>query len=153
MQPAGRFAHLQAMCAAVAWYPVRPAPLLVRNPENGRVGLIARSWCERIHRAPVMLLCVIFISSPVLAQDQATVLAKQLSNPVAALISVPFQLNFDQDIGPADEGERWTLNVQPVVPIGLNDDWNLISRTILPVVAQDDIFPGAGSQSGIGDVV
>jgi hypothetical protein len=80
-------------------------------------------------------------------------LALQLSNPVAALISVPLQFNYDQDIGPVDDGDRWQLNVQPVVPFTLNDDWNLISRTILPVVSQSDIFPGAGSQEGIGDVV
>jgi hypothetical protein len=80
-------------------------------------------------------------------------LALQLSNPVAALISVPLQLNYDQDIGPADDGDRWLLNVQPVIPFDLNDDWNLISRTILPVVRQSDIFPGADTQSGIGDVV
>jgi hypothetical protein len=80
-------------------------------------------------------------------------LAMQLSNPVAALISVPLQLNYDQDIGPADDGDRWLLNVQPVVPFDLSDDWNLISRTILPVVRQSDIFPGAGTQTGIGDVV
>lgn len=72
---------------------------------------------------------------------------------MAALISVPLQLNCDGDIGPADRGERWTLNIQPVIPISLNDDWNLISRTIVPVLAQQDIFPGAGSHSGIGDVV
>jgi hypothetical protein len=80
-------------------------------------------------------------------------LAKQLANPVAALISVPFQLNYDQDIGPARGGERWLLNIQPVVPIDLNNEWNLISRTIVPVVWQDEIFPGAGDQFGLGDVV
>jgi hypothetical protein len=80
-------------------------------------------------------------------------LAIQLSNPVAALISVPFQFNYEQKIGSAREGERWLLNVQPVVPFDLNADWNIISRTILPVVWQDEIFPGAGSQSGIGDIV
>ncbi|MCA8963237.1 MAG: transporter [Planctomycetes bacterium] len=85
--------------------------------------------------------------------NDAEALAKKLSNPVAALISVPMQLNYDRDIGPVDDGERWTLNVQPVVPIELNDDWNVISRTILPIVAQDDLFPTAGSQTGIGDVV
>lgn len=79
-------------------------------------------------------------------------LAKQLANPISALISVPFQLNYNQDIGPQDDGDRWTLNIQPVIPFGLNEDWNVISRTILPVVWQEDIFPGAGSQSGIGDV-
>jgi len=77
--------------------------------------------------------------------------AKQLANPIAALISVPFQLNYDEDIGPGD-GERWTLNVQPVVPISLNEDWNVISLTILPLIDQEDI-PAGNDESGIGDVV
>lgn len=80
-------------------------------------------------------------------------LAKQLANPIASLISVPFQLNYDRGIGPLDDGDRYTLNVQPVIPFKLNDNWNLISRTILPVVHQSDIGPGAGSQTGIGDIV
>ena len=83
----------------------------------------------------------------------AAALAKKLSNPVAALISVPFQFNFDGDIGPRREGSRVTLNVQPVVPISLNENWNLISRTIMPVVWQDKIAPGTGSQFGLGDTV
>lgn len=87
------------------------------------------------------------------AEESSAELALKLSNPVAALISVPLQLNYDSDIGPAEDGDRWLLNVQPVVPVSLNDDWNLISRTIVPLVAQDDVLPGAGSQAGLGDVV
>ena len=93
------------------------------------------------------------LASQALAQESAADLAKKLSNPVAALISVPLQLNYDEKIGPTESGKRWLLNVQPVVPISLNEEWNVVSRTILPVVSQKDIFPGAGSQSGIGDIV
>jgi hypothetical protein len=80
-------------------------------------------------------------------------LALQLSNPVASLISVPFQSNFDFGGGPDDEGFRYTLNVQPVVPISISDDANLIVRTIVPVVYQDNLVPGGGSQFGLGDTI
>ena len=82
----------------------------------------------------------------------AEALAKKLSNPVAALISVPFQANYDKDIGPTEDGEKYYVNVQPVVPFTLNEDWNLISRTILPIVHQDDVVPGSGSDNGISDI-
>jgi hypothetical protein len=89
--------------------------------------------------------------------DDAAALALKLANPVAALISVPLQFNFDGAIGSlvGDErqGERISLNVQPVVPIRINSEWNMISRTILPVVWQNNIVPGAGSQFGLGDTV
>jgi len=87
------------------------------------------------------------------AQHDADELAKKLSNPVAALISVPLQLNWDTNIGPEEEGDRFTLNIQPVVPISLTEKWNMISRTILPLIDQSDVVPGAGSQSGTGDTV
>ncbi len=106
-----------------------------------------------------MVMCLFaVVAGPCIAQDDggdssAADLAKQLSNPVASLISVPLQLNYDHDIGPADDGDRFALNIQPVVPLSISEDWNLISRTILPVIDQSDIFPGAGSQTGIGDIV
>ena len=77
-------------------------------------------------------------------------LAKKLSNPVASLISVPFQSNFDFNMG-TGSGWRYTLNIQPVIPIALNPRWNLISRTILPVIHQHNVV-NTGSQSGLGDI-
>lgn len=79
-------------------------------------------------------------------------LAKQLANPVASLISVPFQANWDFGIGPSD-ATRFTLNVQPVIPFSLNDDWNLIVRTILPVIDAESPAPGIDDASGLGDTV
>jgi hypothetical protein len=100
-----------------------------------------------------IVAAAVSLAAPVAAQDNAEVLAKQLANPVASLISVPLQLNWDGDIGPADDGDKYLLNIQPVIPFSIGDDWNLISRTIVPVIHQSDIFPGAGSQSGLGDTV
>jgi len=60
-------------------------------------------------------------------------MAKKLANPLAAMISIPMQLNYDQDFGVEDTGNRFLINVQPVVPISVSENWNLISHTILPV--------------------
>jgi hypothetical protein len=67
------------------------------------------------------------------AEAQAAAIAQKLSNPVASLISVPIQINYDDNYGLNDKGSVWRTNVQPVIPISLNDDWNMISRTIVPV--------------------
>ena len=98
------------------------------------------------------ILKTAFLDSPTIAGEGED-LAKKLSNPIASLISVPVQGNYDWDIGPIDDGERLTINVQPVIPFSLNEDWNLISRTIVPIISQNDLFPGSGDQFGIGDVV
>jgi hypothetical protein len=81
-----------------------------------------------------------------------TDLAKQLSNPVANLVSVPLQFNWDQGVGP-DHDTRMTMNFQPVVPIPLNDNWNLIARWIMPYVAQPRLSDTTVPTSGLSDVV
>jgi hypothetical protein len=79
-------------------------------------------------------------------------LAKKLSNPVANLISVPLQSNWDFDIGPAD-AMRYTLNVQPVIPFSLTRDWNLITRTIVPIIHAESPVEGGDSETGLGDIL
>lgn len=114
----------------------------MRNSTHGLLG----------HIAKIFIIASVFMAPTAFAQSSEE-LAKKLANPIASLISVPFQGNYDSDIGPNNDGARYVLNIQPVIPSSMNDDWNIISRTILPVVKQDDIFPDAGSQSGLGDVV
>ena len=100
----------------------------------------------------VICIGVCLSAQNLLASDSE--LAKKSLNPIAAMISVPMQYNYDENIGAADSGERHVLNIQPVIPFDLNDEWNLISRTIIPLVDQDGIVPGgAADASGLGDVV
>jgi len=86
------------------------------------------------------------------AQDDAAELAKKLSNPIASLISVPFQNNSDYGIGDLN-GSRNTMNFQPVIPVSLNENWNLINRLILPVVTQYNITGPGEKQNGLSDAV
>ena len=86
------------------------------------------------------------------AQESDQSLAEQLANPISSLISVPFQYNYDCCYGPLD-GERHTLNIQPVIPTGISADWNLIVRTILPVVGFTAPAHGFDDEFGLSDTV
>jgi hypothetical protein len=97
----------------------------------------------------VVLLCVTALAQT----DEAAELAKKLANPVASLISVPIQANYDENIGPDEDGSVWRINIQPVIPLSITEDWNLISRTILPVIDQQDVPVEGMGESGIGDVL
>lgn len=100
----------------------------------------------------------LLVTSTVAAQSHAPAgdedmaeIAKKLNNPVASLINLPLQNNFDFGGGPDDDGYQYKLNFQPVIPIDLNADWKVISRTIIPFIDQDDRI-GTGSETGLGDI-
>lgn len=98
------------------------------------------------------LTILIFTTCITYGQDASNSdLAKQAQNPVANLISLPLQNNTNFSIGPDDETQN-ILNIQPVWPVSINDNWNLITRTILPVVSQPNILTGGeGRVNGLGD--
>src|SRR5262245_61725214 len=86
------------------------------------------------------------------SHDEAVDLAKKLNNPLADLVSVPFQANWNMGVGPDDE-TQWLLNFQPVIPIHLSAKWNLIQRVIVPVLSQPPLVPGGETTFGIGDIL
>ena len=91
-------------------------------------------------------------SGPAQAQQSTEELAKAVQNPIASLISVPIQSNNDFDWGP--KGEWLSVNnVQPVIPFSLNDDWDVVTRTILPIISQPGTSSGQGRETGLGDTL
>ena len=101
--------------------------------------------------AGLLILMIGINATSVLAAESQEELAKKSLNPVADLISLPLQFNQDYGIGAADATKTY-LNVQPVIPVGLNKDWNLIIRTIIPLIDAQSPEPGGESHSGFGDI-
>ncbi len=107
---------------------------------------------QRTYLACLLAMMDCVAPDSVHAEDSAE-LAKAALNPVAAMYSLPVQYNWDQKMGPTGEGMHSVTNIQPVLPFTLNGDWNLISRTILPLIDQHGLAPnGAADKSGAGDI-
>lgn len=96
--------------------------------------------------------------------DNQAELAKKLANPIASLISVPLQSNWDFGIEAPDEAKkipglhfrdayRYTLNVQPVIPISISTDWNVITRTIVPIIHAESPIKEIDNETGFGDIL
>lgn len=114
-------------------------------------------------RAIAAICFVVCISTSAFAQSPSTQpagagagddaeLAKKLSNPISDLVSVPFQFNWEQNVGP-DQQTRFVLNVQPVIPFSLTPKWNMITRVIVPFVSQPPLFEGGTAASGVSDIL
>ena len=109
---------------------------------------------NKLSRMTIMWVIVTFIlvtvKVPITRADEAVDLAKKTQNPISDLISVPFQNNTNFGVGPDDDTQN-ILNIQPLWPFSLNDDWNLITRTIVPLISQPGLLPGEDRTFGLGD--
>ena len=85
-------------------------------------------------------------------EDRTEELARAAQNPIATMISLPFQNNTNFEFGPREKTQH-IMNVQPVLPFKLNDDWNLVTRTIVPIISQPGFTPGQDRKNGLGDTV
>lgn len=106
---------------------------------------------KKTFRIIVFLLLVQQVSAQVKAEQSATDLAKQTQNPIADLISVPFQYNTFFETGPKGKTQN-TLLVQPVIPFNLNDEWNFIARPIIPLLEQPPLAAGQDRNHGLGNI-
>jgi hypothetical protein len=138
------------------------SPLTQRTPKKesiSRSALVQTGYVEKesmkskINHLIATLCLVVALGADltIAATESETELAKKTQNPVADLISVPFQNNFNFGAGSKDK-MVYVLNVQPVIPIKLNADWNLITRIITPLINQPSLFPHVDNAVGLGDI-
>jgi hypothetical protein len=103
------------------------------------------------YKSSVLAVLLASAATSAYADMSTEELAKIAQNPVGNLISLPFQNNTNLNFGP-EKGTQNILNIQPVIPISVNEDWNIITRTILPVIWQPALGPDDGALSGLGDL-
>jgi hypothetical protein len=132
--------HHQRECA------VASAGLFARWPQIRRAAL----W---ILAVAMGVLCrgVVPACAQESSEQQTSEIAKQAQNPIANVISVPLENDFYPHTG-IDKKDSYVLEMKPVVPFKLSNDWNLITRTVIPVAQVPDLAPGVNGTSGLGDV-
>jgi hypothetical protein len=128
----------------------------VCNDSDGITAIEAKAPVRRI---AIRAICGIILMSfmvlfadvlPTRAQESSDI-AKQAQNPIASLISVPLENDFNPYTGVHKE-DSYVFEMKPVIPIRLSDDWTLITRTIIPVIQVPDLAPGVSGTGGLGDI-
>jgi hypothetical protein len=155
-----RICYATVMGLAVFAGPAPAETPAIETPQANVGGDAAVTRPDQYHLSldvPALLFDVAATSPAPAAEGEETPgsdaeLAKKLQNPVADLISVPFQYNLDFGIGPKN-ARKSTLNIQPVIPVSISRDWNVIIRTIVPVIYADSPAPGVPYEFGLGDTV
>jgi hypothetical protein len=102
-------------------------------------------------RCTLLAVALLTVAPAARAEMSAEELAKLAQNPVGNLVSVPFQNNTNFNVGPLG-GTQNILNIQPVYPIEVDPDWNVITRTIVPLIWQPGFSTGQGTEFGLGDI-
>jgi len=125
-----------------------------RGGENAiiSVGAYVRPLALRARHSLVFITMTILCACvpPSWAQESSDI-AKQAQNPIARLISIPIENDFSPQTG-VNREDSYVLQMKPVVPFSLSKDWNLITRTIIPIIQVPDLAPGVNGTSGLGDV-
>lgn len=106
---------------------------------------------RRGSNAVSVFVAALLASMPGHAEMSAEDLAKAAQNPIGNLVSVPLQNNTNFGVGP-EGGTQNILNIQPVIPFKANEDWNIITRTIVPLIWQPGSVPDEGTTFGLGDI-
>ena len=96
-------------------------------------------------------VAISFVVLPAVADVDVGEVAKQTQNPVADLISVPLKFDYNSNLGPTEAGNQTVLTIEPVIPFHISSDWNLISRTLIPVIREQNVPPGSSTHQGLGD--
>jgi hypothetical protein len=113
---------------------------------------VARSQNRLLGARLALLTAFVVLPGVASRADDTADLTQQVQNPVAKLISVPFQNNSNFGVGP-NGGVQDVLNIEPIVPFKVTDNWNVVTRTIIPLIHQPGLAPGVGNTSGLGDIL